>query len=271
MAAEQHWLNKSVYGYGVWPDKEKEVLIADKTFVLCPLTRDKQASIHIDLLTEKISLDDAVALMNRFLSHLSWFDHQPYWLGDGFAGGVVKQCCFDREQQMAFSRMMIEFPDVFDLYEDALISRALAFYRQAQIAEQFSLAYACLSYYKILEIEKKRNGPEKLDEWINQQLPGIKKGADHIFPTLDKMASESGQTLSEFFFKTIRAEAAHYIDDSELNLDEDSARRLFGYAVTPLEDLATLYIKTVLGVDDHILSRSYSKNSQYALQKNSGA
>lgn len=261
MAAENYWLNKPVYGYGVWPDIEKEVVIGNKTFVLCPMTRENQASIHIDLLTENISSGDAVALINRFLSHLSWFDHQPYRLGVGLEGGVIKQY-YKRDQQITFSRLIIEFPDVFELYEDTLVSKALAFYRQAKVAEQFSLPYACLSYYKILEIEKRRNGVQKLNEWINQQLPAIKKGSNHIFPTLEKMAEEKSQTLSKFIFKTIRDEVAHYIDDSEMNLDEDSARLLFGYAVNLLEALATQYIKTVLNVSDHILSSGYSKNSQ---------
>lgn len=263
----RNWLNKPIYGYGVWPNKEKEVLIDDKIFVLCPLTKENQASIHIDLTTQRISSEDAIALINRFLSHLCWFCHQPYWQGDGFSGGVVKSVNFDREQRMLFEGMIIEFPDAFELYDDVLISRALAFYRQAQVAKHYSLPYACLSYYKILEIEKKKRGPKSLDVWINEQLPTLQNSDRHIFMVLEGMASKRDETLSKFFFTGIRGEVAHYIEESQYNLDNDPSEQLFRYAAQPLEDLATKYIKEILDVDDHLLSRSYSLNSRYAAEK----
>lgn len=45
----ENWSNKPVYGFGIWPKDEIEVKIDDKVFILCPLTKEKQASYHIDL------------------------------------------------------------------------------------------------------------------------------------------------------------------------------------------------------------------------------
>lgn len=252
------WLNRPVFGYGVWPDKEKQVTVNDKVFWVNPLTKEKQASIHIDLVSQRISLEDAVALINRFLSHLSWFSQQPYWLGDGFAGSA-KIASFEREQRILFEGMIIEFPDAFELYDDSLISRALAFYREAKIATHFSLPYACLSFYKILEIEKRKNGVEALDKWINAKLPDLQSLDKQLFEKIEEIAARHQMKLSEFFFKVIRSEAAHYMTDSNLNLDEDRANQMFAYASIPLEDLATLYIKEVLGISGNIFSRSHYK------------
>jgi hypothetical protein len=55
--------------------------------------------------------------------------------------------------------------------------------------------------------------------------------------------------------------------DSKVNLDDNSARELFGHAIQPLEDLATQYIKEVLKICDHLFSVSYHDNSHYALNK----
>ena len=243
-----NWFNNSVFGYGKWPKEEKQVEIDGKAFTLCPLTRKKQASLHIDLELQRISMDDAATLMNKFLSHLSWFSHQPYWPGYGFSGSVVKNTSFRREQRILFEGMIVDFPDEFELHTNALHLRALAFYRQAQVAKQYSLANACLSYYKILEIEKRNNGVDSLNKWINEQLPEIEKLNDFVFPKLKKFAVDKNMSLAEFFFCEVRSEAAHYVIDSEINLDDSSARKLFGHAVQPLEDLARRYIKNVLGM-----------------------
>jgi len=255
-----NWFNIGVKGYGVWPENEKEVDIDGKIFTLCPLTKENQASFHIDLEKQGISTDNANALMNKFLSHLSWFSHQPYWLATyGVAGGSVKQTNIEREQSMLFEGMICDFPNRFELHKEPRTLRALAFYRQAQVAEQYSLPNACLGYYKILEIEKSHNGVESLDVWINQQLPEIRKRNAFVFPELESFAKAKNMSLSKFFFKGVRNEAAHYLIDSKLNLDDNSARELFGRATQPLEDLATLYIENVLKISDNLFSVSYFK------------
>jgi len=252
-----NWFNIGVHGYGKWPEKEKEVDIDGKVFTLCPLTKENQASFHIDLEMQRISTNDARALMNKFLSHLSWFSHEPYWLATyGVAGGHVKQTNIEREQSMLFEGMFGDFPDRFELHKNPLNLRALAFYRQAQVAEQYSLANACLAYYKILEIEKKNNGVESLDKWINQQLPNIREQNDFVFAKLEKFAKDKGVSLSEFVAH-IRHEAAHYMIDSEINLDDNSARELFGHATQPLQDLATRYIENMLEISDNLFSISF--------------
>ncbi len=257
------WFDIGVHGYGVWPEKEKEVDIDGKNFTLCPLTKENQASFHIDLEKQSISTDNANALMNKFLSHLSWFSHQPYWLATyGVAGGSVKQTNIEREQSMLFEGMICDFPNRFELHKNPLHLQALAFYREAKVAEQYSLPYACLGYYKILEIKKNTEDVKSLDDWINQQLPEVRKRNDFVFPKLENFARDKNMSLSKFFFKGVRNEAAHYLVDSELNLDDNSARELFGHATQPLEDLATLYIEGVLQISDSIFSVSSYANSQ---------
>ena len=258
-----NWFNIAVYGYGVWPKEEKKVNIDGKNFTLCPLTKENQASIHIDLEKQRISSNNANALINKFLSHLSWFSHEPYWLATyGVVGGSVKQTNIEREQSMLFERMTCDFPNRFELHKNPLHLQALAFYREAKVAEQYSLPYACLGYYKILEIKKKNEDVKSLDDWINQQLPEVRKGNDFVFAKLEKFARDKDMSLSKFFFKGVRSEAAHYIIDSKINLDDNSARELFGQATQPLEDLATRYIENELEISDSLFSVSFFENSQ---------
>ncbi len=251
-----NWFNINVFGYGKWPKEEKRITIDGKCFTLCPLTKEKQASMHIDLEAERISLDDSATLMNKFLSHLSWFSHQPYWLGDGFSGGVQKNSNFKREQRMLFEGMIVEFPDEFELHHNILHLQALAFYRDGQISKLYSPANACLAFYKILEIEKKNNGLPSLTRWIDEQMPEIKKLNNHLVQELENSACNKNMNISEYLFKEVRCGAAHYITDSEINLDDMSARNIFRYATQPLEILADYYIRKELGISDHIFSVS---------------
>lgn len=168
---------------------------------------------------------------------------------------------------MLFEGMIVDFPDGFELHSDPLNLRALAFYRQAKVAEQYSLAYACLSYYKILEIEKKGKGVSSLNDWIGKKIDKLHKLNRQSLPQLEVFAEKNKNSLVEFLFKGVRNEAAHYMTDSEINLDDNSAKMLFGHAAKPLEDLATFYIEEALEISDNLFSVSYHKNSQYAYEK----
>lgn len=265
------WKNRAVYGYGYWPVEEKEIFVDNVSVWLSPLTKEKQASIHIDLLDNKISSEQANVLINQFLSHISWVSHQPMRLGFGY-DSPAKQDNFKREQDMSFERLICGFPDIFELYKDKEILKALAFYREGKIAEHYNLAFACLSYYKILERKKMQENAVKLDDWMKQIMPRIESQNDLNFKNLNQLLCEYNQkyafsmSLSEFFFKEIRGRAAHYFESGSESPDDLDYLNLFGNATSPLADMADIYILEELKVDDHIFSISYAMNSQMGFQ-----
>lgn len=265
--AQGLWLNLPVIGFGEWPEHEQSVWIDSKKFTLCPLKREIQASIHIDLQNEKILMRDAITLVNSFLSHLSWCSGQAYWTNSGFSGGVVKSANFEREQRMLFSGCLMGFPDYFELSSEPIVRNALAFYRHGKIAGRYSLADACLSYYKILEIVKKIDGWQKLDHFINQELDYISSMNRTSMDFIEKKSQEMGMSVSKYLFKEIRNQAAHYFEDSAVNLDDECENEIFKYAVDPMHDLAHSLIRDKLNTDDHLFEFSYQKNSLKFFEK----
>lgn len=260
--ASSIWLNLPVIGFGEWPESEQSVWIDSKEFTLCPLKKTYQASIHIDLQREKIPLRDAITLINSFLSHLSWCSGQAYWTSSGFSGGVVKSANFEREQRMLFSGCLGGFPDYFELSSEPIVRNALAFYRHGKIAERYSLADACLSYYKILEIVKKIDGWQKLDRFINLELDYISSMNHTSMEFLENKSQAMEMSLSKYLFKEIRNQAAHYFENSAVNLDDERENEIFKYAVSPMHDLAHRLIQDKLNTQDHIYEFAYQKNSK---------
>jgi hypothetical protein len=64
------WLNVAVKGHATWPTKETKVTFGGYELLLKPATNDTEQSVHINL--KGISEQEALTLINRFLSILSW-------------------------------------------------------------------------------------------------------------------------------------------------------------------------------------------------------
>ncbi len=206
-------------------------------------------------------MPDAITLINSFLSHLSWCSGQAYWTTNGFSGGVVKSANFEREQRMLFSGCLGGFPDYFELSNEPVVKNALAFYRHGKIAEHYSLADACLSYYKILEIVKKIDGWRKLDKFISDEIDHISSLNRRSMDFIKKRSQEMEISPSKYLFQEIRNQAAHYVEDSSVNLDDERENEIFKYAISPMHDLAHRLIQDKLNTDDYIYEFAYQKNS----------
>ena len=81
------WLNVAVKGHATWPTKETKVTFGGYELLLKPATNDTEQSVHINL--KGISEQEALTLINRFLSILSWCDDTPMENLYGFSGSVV--------------------------------------------------------------------------------------------------------------------------------------------------------------------------------------
>ena len=139
------WLNVRVSGHACWPTKETSIQFGGHELILRPATQDCDQSVHINLL--RISDTDALTLINRFLSTVSWCDGQSLenhygWSGNPIPVSVPKAC---RQIGSSFA-----FPFHRDLESDPKARLALALYREAVTVN--SVPFEFLSYFKILNI-----------------------------------------------------------------------------------------------------------------------
>jgi len=140
-----NWLNVGVVGTAMWPTTETRVQFAEHTLVLRPATRDTSQSIHINLVG--ISDQDALTLINQFLSVLTWCDDQPMENKYGWSGNPVPVSVPTEPRQFGSS---IAFPFYRDLEIEPKARLALALFREARTINSVPLAF--LSYFKILNI-----------------------------------------------------------------------------------------------------------------------
>ena len=68
------WLNLGISGGGCWLNREIKINFGGHELLLKPATKQREQSVHINLNKERISWIDAMTLVNRFLSILSWCD-----------------------------------------------------------------------------------------------------------------------------------------------------------------------------------------------------
>ena len=70
------FLNVGVDNQVTWPREEMLIEFDRSRFVLMPKTREHVQSIHVDLHANRLSTEEAVTVINRFLSLLTWCDDQ---------------------------------------------------------------------------------------------------------------------------------------------------------------------------------------------------
>jgi hypothetical protein len=139
------WLNVGVKGRAVWPTKETTIEFGGRRLVLKPATRETDQSVHINL--RGISDVEALTLINRFLSVLSWCDDQSMDNQYGWSGNPVP-VAVPRESRAVGSS--IAFPFQRKLEADEKARLALALFREGRTVN--SIPFAFLSYFKILNM-----------------------------------------------------------------------------------------------------------------------
>ncbi len=136
-----------------------------------PKTCDHVQSVHIDLTANKVSDSEAMTIINRFLSLLTWCDDQFAIAQEGWSGNPVP---------VAVPRRNLAFATAFhwtfdgEMPDSANARRALALYREARNAQQnFMVSYAVLNFYKILEIGRSdpKGGTKK---WLQDNFDVLK-------------------------------------------------------------------------------------------------
>ena len=160
------WLHVGVIGGANWPTEETVVKFGGHELLLKPATESSEQSVHVDLLSG-ISDDDALTLINRFLSILSWCADQSMENLYGWSGNPIPVAVPLRYRPRGSS------PFFFyrDLIQDKRATLALALYREGATVN--SVPFSFLSYFKILNIfweDKYRDGKNPVIEGIRSHL-----------------------------------------------------------------------------------------------------
>lgn len=240
------FLNIGVDNQVTWPREETLIEFDRYKFVLMPKTEQYVQSIHVDLHANKLKTDEAMTVINRFRSLLTWCDDQYAIAQDGWSGNPVpvpvskRNLAFATTYHWLFNRRIPLSLEV---------QRALALYREARNAEQnFMVSYAVLNYYKIIEIHHK--GWPASTKWVADNLVAILDDS-HDQEGIAAFLSACGEERPEtYIYAACRVAVAHVSPNRPSDPDEFAELRRLHNAADVMRRLARRFIAVDLGVSD---------------------
>lgn len=244
------WLNVGVKGSAAWPTEETVLEFGGHKVVLKPATRETEQSVHVNL--RGISDIEALTLINRFLSVLSWCDDQPMENRYGWSGNPVPVAVAKESRVVGSS---IGFPFYRELERDEKARLALALFREGRSVN--SAPFEFLSYFKILNIFWKDkhvsvNGQRQnpIVEGIRATLPTLKD--DLALARLQALnASESD--VAKYLYESGRCAVAHAYSDPIVDPDDVSDLRRLSEDLQIVKAIAEHLIEAELKVSRSII------------------
>ena len=244
------WLNVGVKGSAVWPTEETTVEFGGHKLVLKPATRETEQSVHINL--RGISDVDALTLINRFLSILSWCDDQPMENRYGWSGNPVP-VAVPRESRVVGSSIAFRFDRNLESDEKARL--ALALFREARTVN--STPFEFLSYFKILNIFWKDrlvtvNGQRQnpVIEGIRATLPKLK---DELAVSRLRALGTTEPDVPKYLYESGRCAIAHAYADPIIDPDDVSDLRRLSEDLYIVKEIAEYLIEAELKVSRSIM------------------
>ena len=240
-----HFLNLGVDNQVTWPREETLIEFDRYRFVLMPKTKDYVQSIHVDLTANKLSMEEARTVINRFLSLMTWCDDQYAIAQDGWSGNPVPVAVPKRN--LAFTTT---YHWVFDrgIPASEEVQRALALYREARNAEQnYLISYAVLSYFKVLEVRYPEG--KFIKPWIADKLPLLGNGKDD--DRMDALLKACGdEAVEDYLWKACRVAVAHVREKHPSDPDSAIELHRLHNAAGIMRRLARYFIREELGVSE---------------------
>ena len=240
------WLNIGVLGGACWPTKEQKINFHGHDLILKPATKDTEQSIHINL--KGISDIEAMTLVNRFLSILSWCDDQGMVNDGGWSGNPVPVAVPKKSRIVGSS---IAFPFNRDIEKASKAKLSLALYREALSIN--SIPFAFLSYFKIFNVfwkDKYVNGKNELVEGIRSLLPRIE---DDLAKERLAELKKTEHDVPKYLYESGRCAIAHAHSDPIVDPDNVTDLRRLSQDIWIAKAMAEYLIETELNVSRSIL------------------
>ena len=214
--------------------------------LLKPATRDDDQSIHVNL--QRISTVEALTLINRYLSVLSWCDDQPMENGYGLSGTSVP-VAVGRESRSVGSS--IAFPFYRNVEPEPNTRLALALYREGRTVN--SIPFSFLSYFKILNIcwkDKYENGRNEIIEGLRATVPKI---TDMIAIARAKELQASVPDVPRYLYESGWCAIAHAFADPLVDPDDVANLRRLSQDLEIVKAVAEYLIEDKMGVSRSII------------------
>ena len=214
--------------------------------LLKPATRDDDQSIHVNL--QRISTVEALTLINRYLSVLSWCDDQPMENGYGLSGTSVP-VAVGRESRSVGSS--IAFPFYRNVEPEPNTRLALALYREGRTVN--SIPFSFLSYFKILNIfwkDKYENGRNEIIEGLRATVPKI---TDMIAIARAKELQASVPDVPRYLYEFGRCAIVHAFADPLVDPDDVANLRRLSQDLEIVKAVAEYLIEDKMGVSRSII------------------
>jgi hypothetical protein len=247
---DSRFLNIGVENQVTWPREETVVQFDRYKLVLKPKTRGSIQSIHVDLTANKLTDREAITVINRFLSVMTWCDDQFSVAQDGWSGNPAPVPVPRRDLAFTTARDWM-FDRKVPASEDA--KRALAIYREARNAQQnFMVSYAVLNYYKVVEIRHKGRGDVKA--WFRDNFDRLRmqSGCRDEFEAFAKICG--GDQPHEYIYEACRLAVAHAGKDSKSDPDDANELVRLHTAADVLRLFARDFIVSEFGISDVMYS-----------------
>lgn len=242
------YLNIGVDNQVTWPSDETVVMFDQYTLVLMPKTKDNVQSIHVDLTANRLSDAEAMTVINRFLSIMTWCNDGYAVAQDGWSGNPVP---------VAVPRRNLAFLTAYQWIFDRKIPaseqarRALALYREGRNAEQnFMVSYAVLNFFKVIELKyDERNG---VKNWFRDNFDIVKRsfGFTDSFERFAKFCGS--EKPHEYIYKACRIAVAHANKHSRSDPDDVQELQRLHVAADVLRAFARHFIKVELKISDRM-------------------
>jgi hypothetical protein len=232
----QKWMNLGVSGQAGWPREQCEVCFGGAQLVLMPRTEDTMASVHIEV--SKLDHVDAMTLVNRFLSLLSWCEGQPLINHYGWSGNPVPVAVRAQNPVRSVSEHFVFAREPLGEQRQRL---ALALYREGNNLN--SVPYQFLSYFKILNIFWR--GGKEIKKELASILPEI---TDARCRERIAAITNAGDDPAEYLYRHGRCAVAHAYSDPLVDPDDASDVRRLSEDLPVIRAVAEHLISTELNI-----------------------
>lgn len=246
------FLNLGVDNQVTWPREETVIDFEGHKLILFPKTRENTTSVHIDLHGQQISSEDAITLINRFLSLMTWCDDQFAVQQGGWSGNPIPVPVPKRN--LGFTTA---FYWIFDrkIPNSVETRKALAIYREGRNAEQNCLiSYAVLSYYKIVELKYRSRAAART--WLRENYPMLTKESGFSDEIAEFEKACGAEMPHDYLYRACRVAVAHANKPFSSDPDDVHELRRLHVAARVLRALARRFIRDELGVSDCPYDRS---------------